>query len=397
MPLKDAEVIMPQTIEGSDRISQFMLEKQANEIELAWDLRDIFNNNESLVGPLRQLASFALDELDALRRASAEGQQVVTAAWQGEVKGPKNKALIKYQTLANIINNVPSLSAEECSDVIRLYGEVVEKGAKKYGKPAQPQGFVPPPPNPLKAYADLDGKKSSMRRGGDPVWKIGRQRDRTAPAAPAHLPPHVHEFISSLKGGISVSTLKETSTVLKVNRVFGLMDAADISGTTTDSIFFIRRYARLFQQQFNQYPGLAGALDDPIYHLLALATLVAGGHHSLLESALSLSLNRHITGVVYKIGLYTSLLPSNSTHAARGVVFNKLRVAENNIRNRLLLAYYDGPQPRGCYLYAKQGKEKDDFMRLAKADTFLLDSFRRFGDPWPKKDTVDTLINILPH
>ena len=387
---------MPQPVEGSNRVSQYMLEKQANEIELAWDLRDIFNTNEKLIGPLRQLASFALDELDALRRGSFEGHQVLSSAWTGEVKVSKNKALVKYQNLSNMINNIPSFSAEECSDVIRLYGEVVEKGAKKYADQKKASGIVPPPPQ-LKAFADLNQEKSLMRRGGDPVWKVDRQRDRTAPEAPAHVPPHIYEFTQSLKGGISVSTLKETSTVLKINRVFGLMDAADISGTTTDSIFFIRRYAKLFQQQFNRYPGLAGALDDPIYHLLALATLVAGGHHSLLESAISLTLNRHITGIVYKIGFYTSLLPGNSVHAAKGAIFGKLSSAEYNIRNRLMLAYYDGPQPRGCYLYAKQGKERFDFMRLAKADTFLLNSFRQFGDLWPRKEAVDRLTSILPH
>jgi hypothetical protein len=113
----DGEALMRQHIEyDEDRIRQYIVGKQANEIELAWDLRDIFNIHEELVGPLRQLVSFAVDELDEMRRGPFEGHQIVTAAWKKEVTGPKNKALIKYGNLTKLANNIPYLSAEECSD-----------------------------------------------------------------------------------------------------------------------------------------------------------------------------------------------------------------------------------------------------------------------------------------
>jgi len=381
---------MPQHIEYDEgRIRQFMLEKQANEIELAWDLRDAFNSNEELVGPLRQLASFAVDEMDDLRKGSIEGQQLLTGRWQAEVSGPKNKALIKYGTLSNIAQNIPTLAAEECSDVIRLYGEVVEKGALKYQEtPTQPTGFVPGPKHPLEKYAHLDTERKGIRGGGDPVWKVGRQRAQGVPASPTV----VHEFIHSLRGGISCSVLREPSTVLRLDRAFGLMEAADISGTTTDTIFFFLRYAALFRSQFNQYAIFAGALDDPIYHLLPLATLVAGGHHSLVESALSLTINGQKTGVDYRIGLYRTLMPRNSNHSAGAAVRTLLNLAQSNSRNRLMLVYYRGANRiGGCYLFAKDGSERMHFERLARADTGLLASFRTM-DPWPTKQQIENLI-----
>ena len=383
---------MPQHIEyDEDRIRQFIMEKQANEIELAWDLRDVFNTNEILVGPLRQLVSFAVDELDDLRKGPFEGHQIVTAAWKKEVKGPKNKALIKYGNLTKLANNAPYLSAEECSDVIRYYGEVVEMGGEKY-KAQQKARRYTPAPDTLKPYADLDTEKGSFRRGGDPVWKAGRQRTRRPPTTPAKAPyDATYDFTYKLEGGISTATVLEKSTVLKIDRVFGLMVAADISGTTTDSIFFVNRYANMFRRYFNQYPLLAGALDDPIYQLLALATLVAGGHHSVLESGLSLTLNRHITSIDYRIGLYTSLIPLRSAHPARGDVLSKLSLAEKNVRNRLMLVYYREPNRiGGCYLFAKDGSERHRFEQLARGDTPLLHSFLRFGS-WPTQDQVLSL------
>lgn len=374
---------MPQHIEYDDvRIRQFMIEKQANEIEMAWDLQEVFNRHESLVGPLRQLASFAVDELDALRRASPEGQRAVSVRWERERTGPKNRAIVKFQSLSNIANNVPGLTAEECSDVIRIYGEVVEECAELLKHQPQKQGFVPPPSNPLQPYQALSAqKKNDFRLGGDPVWKEGRQRESKAPLADTP----VKEFIGSQRGGISNTSLKDTSTVLKIDRAFGLMEAADISGTTTDSIFFVDRFSRLFAAQFQQ-DLFRGALDDPIFQLLALATLIAGGHHSVLESALSLSLNHRLTDVCYKIGLYTSLLPETSRHPAKGAIQHVLELAERNTRNRLMLVYYDRPQSiGGGLLFAKQGAERALFARIAEAGLGLLQRFRQLPSPWPTK------------
>lgn len=373
---------MRRTIEFDDHIIRhWVLEKRANEIELAWDLQDVFNRHESLVGPLRQLASFAIDELDALRRGSIEGQRVVSASWEKERKGPRNQVIIRHGSLANLANAVPTLTASECSDVIRLYGEVVEKGGQT-AKAAEKAGGS----SPLQPYKQLDTQRMSFRQGGDPVWVAGRQRDRVDAQHPMPPPDNAaKEFVASQHGGISASLLRDGSTVLKIDRVFGLMEAADISGTTTDSIFFVHRYSSLFAQQFQQQL-LRGALDDPIYQLLALATLVAGGHHSVLESGLSLSLNQGVTGVDYRVGLYTTLMPAGSRHEARGAVEHVLAYYEGNARNRLMLLSYNAPAHFDeCFLFSKQGRDRAEFADLARADLTLLRRFRQLGNPWPTR------------
>ncbi|UCF05183.1 MAG: hypothetical protein JSV33_14895 [bacterium] len=383
---------MPQPIDyDEDRIKRLIQEKQANEIELAWDLLEVFNTNEPLVGPLRQLVSFAVDELEEMKRESHIGHQIVKAAWNKEVGGPKNKTLINYGNLIKIRNNVPALKAEECNDIIRYYGEVVEMAAEKYRAQKKAAKYVPPT-GTLRKYDVLDTEKGTFRRGGDPVWKVGRQRDKKPPTAPVEHPYSApYDFIYSQKGGIANITLRDTSTVLRIDRVFGLALAGDISGTTTDALFFINRYANLFRAQFNQYPLFAGALDDPIYQLLPLATLVAGGHHSLVESALSLTINRHLTGVNYKIGLYTSLLPDNTNHPTRGEIWNKLHLAETNMRNRLMLIYYKRPtRIGGCFLFAKKGIEKHQFEQLATANLHLLHTFMQCH-LWPTEEYVRRL------
>jgi hypothetical protein len=383
---------MPQPIDyDEDRIKRLIQEKQANEIELSWDLLEVFNTHEPLIGPLRQLVSFAVDELEDMKRESQIGHRIVKTAWDKEVAGPKNKTLIKYGTLIKIRNNVPALKAEECNDIIRYYGEVVELAGKKYRAQKKASKYTPPP-GTLKKYDALDTEKGTFRRGGDPVWKAGRQRDKTPPTAPVEHPYNApYDFIYSQKGGIANITLRDTSTVLKIDRVFGLGLAGDISGTTTDALFFINRYSNLFRAQFNQYPLFAAALDDPIYQLLPLATLVAGGHHSLVESALSLTINRHLTGVNYKIGLYTSLLPDNTNHPTRGEIWNKLHLAETNLRNRLMLIYYKRPtRIGGCFLFAKKGVERYQFEQLATANLHLLHTFMQCHT-WPTEEYVRRL------
>ncbi len=385
---------MPADRTTPEQVKLYFLEKQQNEIELVWALLAVFNTNQELMGPLRQMASLCIDELIVLRRGSPEGNRAVARAWQGEVG--KNKALIKYKTLTGLLNSVPTLDAQECSDVIRLYGEVVEKAQGIYaGMDHSPKGFMGQQQNPLEKYDQLNAQKSEKRVGGNNIWGPGRSRTRGNGALPGHFDSSAKAFINSMKGGISGSKLNDASTVLKVDRVFGLMEAADISGTTTDSIFFIQRYAQLFESQFGHLHHLTGDLTDPIYQLLALATLVSGGHHSLLESALSLTLNSQITGIEYRIGVYSSLLPRNSHHPGRAALLNTLRLYENNHRNRKFFAYYQGNQIHGCLLY--QGMEEIAFAALTKADARLLNVFRILPSPWPDKNAVDGIIRSLAY
>jgi hypothetical protein len=399
---------MPQHISYEEqRITPLVFQKQATEARLAFDLLELFNSTESLVNPLRQLASFAVDEMSGLRRENLEERKILMAAWNKERKiqdlmrrpswqspqqwrDPKKRFKDPWAFLSAVSNNVLTLRAEECSDVVRLYGEVVEQGAKVESKALEQARNVPRPLFPGKKsagakYAELDKAKEAYRKGGDPVWKVGRQRSFAAGKQVAKGP--ARGLILAQRGGIYAWQLKDASTVLKIDRAFGVGEGADISGTTTDNIFFLHRFVSLLKSQL---PSVVGHLEDPIYHMLPLASIVACAHHSLLEVALAMSMN----GINdYSIGLYTTLMPKRANHPARGTIMSLLQRAELHPNNPLIVVYYRGPGwIGGCYRFSKRGVDRYMFSRVAKADGRLLQTFAR-GGPYPQKDAIERFIS----
>jgi hypothetical protein len=183
----------------------------------------------------------------------------------------------------------------------------------------------------------------------------------------------VHSFLISMEGGAARFALRDMSTVNRIDRVFGLVPLADISGTTTDTVYFLERFA--------------APARDTVFYLLPLGTIVALGHHSLLEVALSLSINRIVD---YRIGFHTSLLPAGAVQAA-GRIRSALTAAETSPRNRHMLVYYargDGPSvpgvPSGCFLYEHQ--DRLAFRDFAKC-VEVLDSFP-WMPAWPNESQL---------
>ena len=172
--------------------------------------------------------------------------------------------------------------------------------------------------------------------------------------------------------GINRWRVMEKDTMGKMDQVFGLMPGATISGTTTDNIYFFEKFRGL---------GL-----DPVFYMLPLATIVGGGHHSLLEVGLPLSSNGK---GAYKVGLYSTLFPTGCQDQNRpaGVyeIENILRFAEGHPDNHLMLIYYDSSQqPAGCYLY--ENNDKGKWQRMCTGDD-LLRVFRGV-QAWPNRDQI---------
>jgi hypothetical protein len=301
------------------------------------------------------MAAEALDELKQLKRSSFVASAAITQAWQSQI-GIVPLCKKHSQGFNSIVVN--QLDAQECSDLIRLYGEFVERaGGLRAQGAAGPRGD----------YRLQNEIKGSYRGGParwntDPIAGDGRIREKVKPGAQST--SDVHSFLISQKGGAARFNLCNASTVNRIDQVFGLVPLADISGTTTDSIYFTERFA-----------GPTGG--DPIFYLLPAATLVAGGHHSLLEVALSLTINRIVD---YRIGYYSTLFPDGGVHGA-GAIRNALARAEASHMNRHMLVYYakgeDPPIPGvpcGCFLYEEQDRWAfRDFSKCVE----ILDSF-----PW---------------
>lgn len=349
-------------IAGGNQVHAWINDKQRLETELAWTLLEIFNVDPGLIGPLRSMAAQALAEFRQVKSSSPIASAAVTQAWQSQIgivplcrKHPGG-----FNSIA-----VETLDAQDCSDLIRLYGEFVEKAGRlgAHGA-AGPQGD----------YALQDAIKGSYRAGGD-RWATekapaladvrqgyGRLRSPVAPGV--QTTSDVHGALIAMGGGAARFALRDMSTVNRIDQVFGLVPLADISGTTTDSLYFMERFS-------------GPTAGDPVFYLLPLGTIVALGHHSLLEVALSLAINRIVD---YRIGFYSTLLPDGATRGA-AAIGGALANAEWNPRNRRMLVYFgagDGPSvpgvPRGCFLY--EPVDYPAFRAFARGVT-VLDTF-----PW---------------
>ena len=129
------------------------------------------------------------------------------------------------------------------------------------------------------------------------------------------------------------------SVVGKMERAFGYpVMGADVSGTTADSTYVTR--------SFKQYTGKD---IDPIMFLLPFATIVAGGHHHLLEVAGTLTLYGTID---YSVGLYDTILPINpSIEKSRyqsEVTKIKAALAQATRNAQRILVYWKDTEPLGA-------------------------------------------------
>jgi hypothetical protein len=268
-------------------------------------------------------------------------------------------------------------SSQHCGDWIRIFGEAIEDVAK----------------------GDLDNLRNSFQSGGDYHWtkykgdKKGDQPDAgrrrvTEPdraklqlqrnvevASKDYYLPSVWGFMRDISpsAGINRWRVMENDTTGKMDQVFGLMPGATISGTTTDDIFFFCRFGEV---------GL-----DPAFFLLPLATIVAGGHHSLLEVGIPLSLNGRCK---YVPGLYSTLFPEGSQVQNRpagvGAIRAALSLAETHPTNHLMLIGYESNTPAVCYLYNNDRQK----WRQMKWGPDLLSTFKRLT-PWPNKSRLRQL------
>lgn len=346
------------------------------EQNLALELVAEFDRESNgLIGPLRQMAKKALDDM------RQQPPAVIDKACRAE------DSLVIWGTrgtLQDVSSQWQSLTAQECSDVIRLYGTVAEtrtEHLRTTGAIGKDQ------------KAQLHTLKEQYRPGGKPVWKDGRIREEPASGATPgwhkdwQMPAAVHGIdirqAAAVKMQTNVAlppragqqrffTPTMTSTVKKIDKAFGLPVGADISGTTADSIFFIERLARLCNIPY-----------DPLYQLVALATLVAARHHAVLESALTLTLNKIIT---YKIGFYESLLPSDSRHVAKSAIKSALSEHDNHDWNAHILVYFDQPEKVvGGYEFT--GEHIDRFRKLATTGPDFMWLFTTMP-PFPTKGRI---------
>jgi hypothetical protein len=303
-----------------------------------------------------KLRSFIRNALESICVLATSGTLSNEIHWTGAIReAGKNLAVWRHgggKVRVNNINNLKLVlrnsgqwTASDCSDLIRLFGGIIEDPVlQKYGEISPivdkfrtdqrfGRGFIDKGPEIQRARDKLGDGYYFSSKGNPQPTKL----------------PHIaaaHNTVLRQKrekgfSGFEKSTLLDCSTIKKIDAAFGLAEGCDISGTTADSIFFMKYINEFFQ-------GVHGNIDDdlmPVVQLLPMATMASQGHHTILECAATLTLNRLIR---YRIGFYSTLIPANTMMFPK--TLEKLFYdVEHSTNNRHILCYWDGNQLRGIH------------------------------------------------
>jgi hypothetical protein len=183
--------------------------------------------------------------------------------------------------------------------------------------------------------------------------------------------------IGKAGGGVMGWEITGKSTVGKIDRTFGLPYGADISGTTTDNLYFLTGWADVSK-------------GDPLMMMLPLAAIVGEYHHSLLEVAAAMSL-RKVIG--YCIGMYSTLVPALPQDAKpfeqRTAITNLMKSKEDDVRNVHILVHYLNNQIAGAFIM--EPSDMAGFKKLATIDIRLWPKFGKMPQ-FPSEEEIMKLL-----
>jgi hypothetical protein len=332
------------------------------------------------------------------------------------------------KSVAGVLASTAPLTPEQCGNLIRFYGEVIDscrsltpfftsERAKQIGwryggggeafKASRNPAYAAEADKGMVWQKTPTKKVNSWQQTGDTWAKVpttavvggGRIRvkandffgGRDAKVAnpyydliPGTLFQNqpLHDLhVGQQSGGVMVWKIEDTSTIGKIDRTFGLPYGADISGTTTDNLYFLTGWADI-------------SSGDPLLMMLPLAAIVGEYHHSLLEVAAAMTLRKVIN---YSIGFYTTLMPKLPEGKAaleqRGVVQTILAAAENDPRNKHILLHYSKTNKiAGCFL-AEPG-EYDLFKKLGTIDISMWPRFNGMSSYPQEADIMRLLAEV---
>jgi hypothetical protein len=390
---------------------------QSVETDLAFHLLKEFNDVKALSN-LQQLADNCIRQM--LRTPSA-----LKTALKNENKlkvegktGHSFDELFEFST-RQYDSGVGTFDASDVSDIIRLFGEFVEQGGTAaaglqqewkwdpqkgpkgewqkikekddWGKSHSPSDLI------KQAYrGGVPGAPGSYMQNAGRVWAETKIKDgEVIPIM--HDPNDPRDFRNrgagwqveswadkrpdkstfSGMGGIGAQATgskraKGDSNVLKIDRLFGLIVGADISGTTADTVYAVEVLGR--------------DILSATYYMLPLATIVCNNHHALLEVALALSLN----GVIdYNIGFYTSLLPKavKTIPPELTGIDGILQTAENRFKNQRLVTFYNAHNElAGGFLLTDDEARKGHFNAM---------ELLKYAPNLPRYPTIGTLNKLF--
>ena len=329
------------------------------ETQLCTEMYGLYNS-PAILNPIRNIVSLAIEQiLGMLQFKSLQGTDWNAAikkaggnlaVWRHSGTAPKETSA----ALFNVWNNAGQWTADDCGDLIRLFGGLIEDTSLHGGA----------------VGSDVDGVRKGMRKSG-----FGATRARFTDGFSV-TDQHIgagHLAILDVKrvqggfSGIGKVRLKDESTVKKIDCAYGLAEGCDISGTTADSIFFFDYVSKFIA-------GLPEAIppqDLPLIQLFPMATMGSQGHHTVLECALTLTQNKLIE---YRVGFYSTLMPPATNNTALQQLFLRY---ENDPRNTHMLTWWDERNTKLNGVHFNKPWEAQMLKQASLADPSLLQDFDR--------------------
>ena len=271
-----------------------------------------------------------------------------------------------------------SWTLENCSDIIRLFGEVNENkklglssdheaGQKKY-RPAPTFQKVPETqkltrteimdyqsgrkaiPKGQQLYNGMLVPKGVLTEQGGWGHDFGHRHREDIPEKDQKRTGRPYKDIGSIVRGVDKFGFLPRSVIAAMDRTFGLLPkGGDISGTTTDSIYALRWAGGQL--------GLTKDLIDAI-QLLPLVTMVPQGHHTIVECAYPLS---RFGLIDYHIGYYGTLAPRDEPN-----LFDKVLAGlDNPAKNKHILVWGRGEWEQGVQM--EKPEEIREFKKMTRA------------------------------
>lgn len=366
---------------------QMIIEKQSVEVGLSLDIQEIFD--VEMMPDLREMCQKSIYQVSLMATMNPQFARDYPAKWSfyGCMKG------MRQWDADHLIQLTRSWKASDVGDWIRVFGEIIETKQffvkREESLRTAPQlgnrSFWQKPRMP----GALKGQTSGSETLDSNVQATAlRRRAEYATLNPQDQGLYDAETTESgflmksmMFSGIKKWAIMATDVTGKMDRVFGLMKGATISGTTTDNIYFLNKFSK--------------AVKDPILYLLPVGAIAGGGHHSLLEVALPLTMNGLMD---YSIGLYSTLISSSPPPPRPGLrqkgAADLKRVCElweARPENHLMLCHFAHGQLAGA-LVADKVKDRAAWQRAFKADETLMNTFASMA---VNPSEFPDLINLL--
>lgn len=324
-----------------NQISAIRNEKRDLEVEVAKKLYGYFNAKYRY--RIQRLVRFLVNHILSAGNQNALNQTL--EAKRNQFLMFQRGVEASVRGLNQFLKQEAFWTLDQCSDMIRLFGEINENWNRLGLRPDHEKGQkkLRPEPTFLKV-----GTSKPVKEGG---WgKNFGHRHRGDIPAQNRVPtgePFVN--IGPITRGIDKFQFLPKSVIAAIDRTFGLRpEGGDVSGTTTDSIYALRWAG-----------GVSGLTQDMIkaIQLLPMVTMVPQGHHTMVECAYPLS--RH--GVIdYHIGYYTTLAPIQSPDLFDAV----LGPLDRSERNKHILVWGRGAGEQGVEMNGQD--EIDAFKKMAR-------------------------------